>query len=520
MRSDLRPAGLGTGLAAAAALVATLLAILIPRWQHGPPVNLLDVAVTATVAACSVRLLAYRRHAWAAVYAVAACAWTAVGLAPLLPMGLEEPVSRLVLVPHAVLVASMAAVVAGHQRRWWGSCAGIAILGATGWRLPALALLGGVLLVAVAVRRRAPHQIVVAAVALGLILVSLDQRVLGDNLSPQLLVAAVDAALIAAAALVTHSLTEDRLARGGFQPTDEPEDLTRWLARALNTPSLAVAFPDGDGSTVDLVGKPAECPPIATSVQDLDGDVVAWLNTAQPDDPLLRRSLVTLLGSLGSLARMRRRQLAQATDLAASRRRLQEAADEESRSLERQLERSVVARLDAMRDQLAGSAFGGLVARIDEVRDELRRHARGLDPLAGRTLAQALAVHVERGVTVSVDPSVTDPALACTAWYVATEALNNAAKHAPGAVVTVAVQAVPGAVDVVVTDHGPGGADPAGPGLLGLADRVEAAGGTLAITSSSSGTRVAARLADPGNPSLIEGLPGSREAAASLGSMP
>ena len=105
---------------------------------------------------------------------------------------------------------------------------------------------------------------------------------------------------------------------------------------------------------------------------------------------------------------MRRRQRDQADEVSVSRSRLQAAADEESRHLERQLEDSVMSRLATMRELVAGTPYAGLVARLDEVRDELLRHARGLDPLAGRTLAQALAPHVERGVTVSVDPSVID----------------------------------------------------------------------------------------------------------------
>ena len=43
---------------------------------------------------------------------------------------------------------------------------------------------------------------------------------------------------------------------------------------------------------------------------------------------------------------------------------------------------------------------------------------------------------------------------------------------------------------MVVTDKGPGGADPSGAGLVGLADRVEAAGGTVELTSTVAGTKV------------------------------
>jgi two-component sensor histidine kinase len=215
---------------------------------------------------------------------------------------------------------------------------------------------------------------------------------------------------------------------------------------------------------------------------------------------------------------MRRRQLEQADEVILSRSRLQAAADEESRKLERQLDQSVMSRLTTMRELVVGTPYAGLVTRFDEVRDELLRHARGLDPLAGRTLAQAPAAHVERGVTVSVDPAITDPSVARTAWYVATEALTNAAKHAPGTTVTLSVRSAPGGVDVVVTDKGPGGADPSGAGLVGLADRVEAAGGTFELTSTVAGTKVAVRLPRTGKPLPEQGSPGFADASGFLGS--
>jgi signal transduction histidine kinase len=70
------------------------------------------------------------------------------------------------------------------------------------------------------------------------------------------------------------------------------------------------------------------------------------------------------------------------------------------------------------------------------------------------------------------------------AYYVDSEALTNAAKHADAPVVAVAVAADGGALRVEVRDDGRGGADPArGSGLLGLRDRVEAIGGTMHLTS-------------------------------------
>lgn len=520
MRRHRGPVGLREALAVAAVAAVTVLAVVLPRLAAAPPGPVADLVVTAGLGACAVRLLAARRTVWATAYAGSSLLWTAVGLAPLLTPDLELAISRWGLVPHAVVVTSLAVLVARRWALWAGWSGLVAAAAGSGLQVSPLLAFGLTLLVAVsvAIRSRASGLLVLATGIAGLALVALDQRVFGDDVAARTLVTAVDAVLVGVAALVTYELTDNRLARGGFEPTGEPGDVTVWLAGALGSSSLEIAFPDGEGLALDLSGRRVATPVPATPVKDADGQVIAWLSPPVPRDALRTASLVNLVGSLGAMARARHRQLDQADEVSASRSRLQAAADEESRNLERQLDSSVMSRLDTIRELVAGTPYAGLVTRVDEVRDELLRHARGLDPLAGRTLAQALAVHVERGVTVSVDPSVTDSAVARTAWYVATEALTNAAKHAPGAGVGVAVRSAPGAVDVVVTDRGPGGADSSGAGLVGLADRVEAAGGTLELTSTVAGTRVAVRLPHPGNPLPGRGSPGFAEAPGYLGS--
>ncbi|HYZ54247.1 MAG TPA: ATP-binding protein, partial [Streptosporangiaceae bacterium] len=70
------------------------------------------------------------------------------------------------------------------------------------------------------------------------------------------------------------------------------------------------------------------------------------------------------------------------------------------------------------------------------------------------------------------------------AYYVVSEALTNAAKHAQASAVMVAVEAAGGILRVLVRDDGVGGADVTrGTGLLGLKDRVEAFGGRLFLDS-------------------------------------
>jgi signal transduction histidine kinase len=74
--------------------------------------------------------------------------------------------------------------------------------------------------------------------------------------------------------------------------------------------------------------------------------------------------------------------------------------------------------------------------------------------------------------------------LETAAYYVASEALANAAKHARASVVEVQLAVRDGRLHVSIRDDGVGGADPSrGSGLIGLIDRVEALGGTIAVTS-------------------------------------
>jgi signal transduction histidine kinase len=74
------------------------------------------------------------------------------------------------------------------------------------------------------------------------------------------------------------------------------------------------------------------------------------------------------------------------------------------------------------------------------------------------------------------------------AYYVVSEALTNAAKHAHATAVHVCVEARDRMLRVAVRDDGIGGADPSrGSGLLGLKDRAEAIGGTMALDSPPTG---------------------------------
>jgi signal transduction histidine kinase len=96
-----------------------------------------------------------------------------------------------------------------------------------------------------------------------------------------------------------------------------------------------------------------------------------------------------------------------------------------------------------------------------------------------------------------VAPAAKLPAeVEAVAYFLCSEALANVAKHASASRVSMSVAAGDGRVRVAVEDDGIGGADPSGgTGLRGLADRVEAVGGSLYVESPpGGGTRLAAEI--------------------------
>ena len=130
---------------------------------------------------------------------------------------------------------------------------------------------------------------------------------------------------------------------------------------------------------------------------------------------------------------------------------------------------------------------------------ELRDLANGLHPaaLADGGLAAALddmARHSPVPLRVQVAADRLDPGTEFTAWSVIGEAVVNAQKHAAAHGVDVDVERRNGDLRLRVHDDGRGGANPDGPGLRGLRDRVEAAQGRFTLTSGPDGTTVEAVL--------------------------
>jgi signal transduction histidine kinase len=140
-------------------------------------------------------------------------------------------------------------------------------------------------------------------------------------------------------------------------------------------------------------------------------------------------------------------------------------------------------------------------AGVEEALRELRNLARGIHPpvLTDRGLEAAISALADRSaipVTVNATVAERPPApVETAAYFVAAEALTNAAKHAGATRIDVRIQREPTQLVLEVSDDGRGGADVAGTGLSGLRRRVEALDGRLTVVSPpGEGTKLRAEL--------------------------
>ncbi len=234
----------------------------------------------------------------------------------------------------------------------------------------------------------------------------------------------------------------------------------------------------------------------------VDGAVWGLVTIASTDGPIPDRAegrlaeFTELLGT--AIANTQSR-----AELSASRARIVAAADETRRRVERDLHDGIQQRLVSL--ALKARTIEAMTARpVDQIQgelslltdglgtalEELREVSHGIHPAilseaglgpALKALARRSAVPVELDLNLGLRPA---EHLEVAGYYVASEAIANAAKHAQASVITVSADGRDGVLTLCIRDDGIGGADPSrGSGIIGLKDRVEALGGTLSVLS-------------------------------------
>ncbi|GIM92262.1 sensor histidine kinase [Paractinoplanes toevensis] len=200
-----------------------------------------------------------------------------------------------------------------------------------------------------------------------------------------------------------------------------------------------------------------------------------------------------------------------------SRARLVDAFELERRRIERDLHDGAQQRLVALTIQLgmarlelpAGSVADDQLARAHELArqalTDVRELIRGVHPkvLTDRGLEAAVG-EAASAAPVPVDVRIRLPgrlpsAVEVTAYFVVVEALTNVAKHSAAGRAAVTAEVTGDRLVLEVHDDGRGGADPSsGSGLVGLADRVAAVDGAVALSSPPGGpTRLRVEIPMP-----------------------
>jgi signal transduction histidine kinase len=336
---------------------------------------------------------------------------------------------------------------------------------------------------------------------------------------------AYDAAIVLTAGALAADLLSGRTVRAAatglvvdLADSQEPQALRAALARTVGDPALEIAYRVGE-DWVDESGRPLRLPAedsegqVISIVEDEGTPVAALMHDpAALRDETLGRSVEAAVRLALANVRLQAEVAARVREVAASRRRLVEAGDEQRRRLREQLrggaERGLahvsheLAELAASRHGEAGDTLASVVTELDAARTDLARFAQGVHPRSlteGGGLESALGELAEQAaVPVVLDvPSHRFPAPQEAAlFFVCSEGLANVAKYAEASGARIDVAATGSRLVVRLVDDGRGGADPVrGSGLRGLADRVEALGGRLLVTSPlGAGTRVEAEL--------------------------
>ena len=301
-----------------------------------------------------------------------------------------------------------------------------------------------------------------------------------------------------------------------LDPASRPPTAAAHLRAALADPSLDLVYwHSSSGTWVDELGQlvmlPTPDDTRAVSPLERDGDWVAALVHAREllARPELIRAACAAVTTEIDDERLRAALRAQVREEQASRARTMAASDRQRRRFERNLHDGAQQRLVGLALMLRLASKGAADAdavtallaeaagELDDAIEDLRELARGLHPaiVSDTGLAagvESLAEQPGIPVELTVDlPDRLPEEVEVAAYYLVAECLTNANKHSGAQRVAVSIRVVDEALVVTVADDGRGGASISGSGLTGLADRLGALAGVLAVESEAEhGTMV------------------------------
>lgn len=247
------------------------------------------------------------------------------------------------------------------------------------------------------------------------------------------------------------------------------------------------------------------------------GEVLGLLSVVTSRHEPLNETQERLLEDLAGQAGLVLRNVRLIEELRASRQRLVAAQDEERRRLERNIHDGAQQQLVALavKLRLARTLAGRDVEKAEELLDQLQAEsqealenlrdlARGIYPplLADKGLAAALEAQARKvPFPVTVEPNGVgrySPEAEATVYFCVLEGLQNAAKYAEASQALVQLGHDDGYLTFTVSDDGKGfdpAATPRGAGLQNMADRLDALGGSVEISSvPGRGTRITGRI--------------------------
>jgi signal transduction histidine kinase len=284
----------------------------------------------------------------------------------------------------------------------------------------------------------------------------------------------------------------------------------------------AASWPAGSGRATDSVRLAGDDLPEFPGMDHAfavrhQGELLGALTVAVPPSDPMTPSQEKLLHDLAAQAGLVLRNVRLVEDLRASRQRIVAAQDERAKALERNLHDGAQQQLVALAVKLrlmeslipkdpekAVAMAREVGAEAGDALENLRDLARGIYPpiLADKGLAAALESQARKSpVPVDIDagsigryPQEVEAAV----YFCSLEALQNVAKYAHASRASIKLTQMNGSLTFEVTDDGEG-FDPAsigyGTGLQGMADRLDALGGTLEVRSApGEGTAVTGRV--------------------------